>query len=70
MQKPVGASLLAIAVCHSISLLNDKWLSRASSLPQGPGSAMHLFIYAQKNRPKPVFSFQHNQNEAFCRSSR
>ncbi|TFB45170.1 hypothetical protein E3W21_02320 [Pseudomonas sp. F01002] len=33
--NPVGASLLAIAIYHSTSLLNVKPLSRASSLPQG-----------------------------------
>ncbi|TNB80057.1 hypothetical protein FHJ31_21810 [Pseudomonas sp. Fig-3] len=33
--SPVGASLLAIAVCQSTEMLNVMQLSRASSLPQG-----------------------------------
>ncbi|PMZ85767.1 hypothetical protein C1X61_25970 [Pseudomonas sp. FW215-T2] len=32
--QPVGASLLAIAECHSPLMSNDTPLSRASSLPQ------------------------------------
>ncbi|KAA0980335.1 hypothetical protein FQ185_01730 [Pseudomonas sp. ANT_H12B] len=34
MQSPVGASLLAIAVCQATSMLTDPSLSRAGSLPQ------------------------------------
>ncbi|AUO47575.1 hypothetical protein C1C98_20060 [Pseudomonas ogarae] len=34
-QSPVGASLLAIAVCQSTSIPTDLAPSRASSLPQG-----------------------------------
>ncbi|TPG97972.1 hypothetical protein EAH72_03275 [Pseudomonas caspiana] len=33
--NPVGASLLAMASCHSTSMLNVRPSSRASSLPQG-----------------------------------
>nr|POA16294.1 hypothetical protein C1892_02030 [Pseudomonas sp. MPBD7-1] len=32
----VGANLLAIAVCQSASIMTDRPLSRASSLPRGP----------------------------------
>ncbi|TBN38965.1 hypothetical protein EYC95_21770 [Pseudomonas sp. BGI-2] len=35
MQNPVGAGLLAKAVCQPAKILNDTPLSRASPLPHG-----------------------------------
>ncbi|PTS96727.1 hypothetical protein DBR24_18420 [Pseudomonas sp. HMWF006] len=35
LQIPVGAGLLAKAVCHSTAMLTDPMPSRASPLPQG-----------------------------------
>ncbi|KAA8740411.1 hypothetical protein FE275_10660 [Pseudomonas koreensis] len=39
-KSPVGVSLLAIAVSHSTSWLDDTPPSRAGSLLQGPGTTM------------------------------
>ncbi|PYB87530.1 hypothetical protein DMX03_14830 [Pseudomonas koreensis] len=48
---PVGASLLAKAVCQAPIMLNDRALSLAGSLPQGYlGGAQET-----KNGPKAVF---------------
>ncbi|AWM89901.1 hypothetical protein DJ564_03290 [Pseudomonas sp. 31-12] len=47
-RSPVGASLLAIAVCQSTSMLNEQPQSRAGSLPQGVGVVLREMSVAKR----------------------